>query len=88
MISRDLCTYGQDTNKIISSNSLHLIESYNPIIQIKKVLEDKGIEIVIGKNGKEGLTCLNDNPDVHLVLMDIMMTEMDGYTTIGEAGQV
>ena len=58
------------------------------VFSIKKVLEDKGIEIVIGKNGKEGLTCLNDNPDVHLVLMDIVMTEMDGYTTIGEAGQV
>jgi len=39
---------------------------------------------VIGKNGKEGLACLNDNPDVNLVLMDIMMPEMDGYTAIGE----
>jgi len=36
MISRDLCTYGQDTNRIISSNGLHLIESYNPNFQIKK----------------------------------------------------
>ena len=26
MISRDLCTYGQDINKIISSNGLHLIK--------------------------------------------------------------
>jgi len=54
------------------------------VFSIKKVLEDKGIEIVIGKNGKEGLTCLNNNPDVNLVLMDIMMPEMDGYTAIGE----
>ena len=54
------------------------------VFSIKKVLEDKGIEIVIGKNGKEGLACLNDNPDVNLVLMDIMMPEMDGYTAIGE----
>jgi len=54
------------------------------VFSIKKVLEDKGIEIVIGKNGVEGLACLDNNPDVHLVLMDIMMPEMDGYTAIGE----
>jgi tubulin-specific chaperone A len=54
------------------------------VFSIKKVLEDKGIQILIGKNGKEGLTCLNDNPDIHMVLMDIMMPEMDGYTAIEE----
>ena len=49
------------------------------VFSVKKVLEDKGIKILIGKNGKEGLTCLNDNPDIHLVLMDIMMPEIDGF---------
>jgi hypothetical protein len=36
MITQDLCTYGQDTNKITSSNGPHLIESYNSSFQIKK----------------------------------------------------
>jgi tubulin-specific chaperone A len=54
------------------------------VFSIKKVLEGKDIKILIGKNGKEGLACLNNNPDIHLVLMDIMMPEMDGYTAIGE----
>ncbi len=54
------------------------------VFSIKKVLEDKSIKILIGKNGKEGLACLNDNPDIHLILMDIMMPEMDGYTAIEE----
>jgi CheY-like chemotaxis protein/GAF domain-containing protein/HAMP domain-containing protein len=54
------------------------------VFSIKKVLEDKGMKILVGKNGKDGLACLNDNPDVHLVLMDIMMPEMDGYTAIEE----
>jgi len=35
-ISLDLCTYGLDTNKTISSNGLHLIENYNSIFHIKK----------------------------------------------------
>ncbi|MGR3175773.1 MAG: response regulator [Candidatus Scalindua sp.] len=54
------------------------------VFSIKKVLEDKSIKILVGKNGKEGIACLNDNPDINLVLMDIMMPEMDGYTAIGE----
>ncbi len=54
------------------------------VFSIKKVLEEKSIKTLVGKNGKEGLACLNDNPDIQLVLMDIMMPEMDGYTAIGE----
>ena len=54
------------------------------VFSIKKVLEEKSLKVLIGKNGKESITCLNDNPDINLVLMDIMMPEMDGYTAIGE----
>jgi CheY-like chemotaxis protein len=35
--------------------------------------------MIVGKNGKEGLECLNKDLDVDLVLMDIMMPEMNGY---------
>ena len=51
---------------------------------IKKILEDKGMKVLVGKNGKESLASLGNNPDINLVLMDIMMPEMDGYTAIGE----
>jgi CheY-like chemotaxis protein len=37
------------------------------------------MEIVVAENGRESLTMLEQNPDVDLVLMDIMMPEMDGY---------
>jgi tubulin-specific chaperone A len=54
------------------------------VFSIKKVLEEKSIKVLVGKDGKEGIACLNNNPDINLVLMDIMMPEMDGYTAIGE----
>ena len=54
------------------------------VFSVKKVLEEKSIKVLVGKNGKEGIACLNNNPDINLVLMDIMMPEMDGYTAIGE----
>ncbi|MCR4289157.1 MAG: response regulator [Candidatus Scalindua sp.] len=82
---RKLLRMVHDKEAVLSGKKILVVDDdMRNVFSIKKVLEDKGIEIVIGKNGKEGLTCLNDNPDIHLVLMDIMMPEMDGYTAIGE----
>jgi CheY-like chemotaxis protein len=38
--------------------------------------------VTYAENGREGLETLQSNPDVSLVLMDVMMPEMDGYETI------
>ncbi|GAX60784.1 GAF sensor hybrid histidine kinase [Candidatus Scalindua japonica] len=74
-----------DKEAILAGKKILVVDDdMRNVFSIKKVLEDKDIKILIGKNGKEGLTCLNDNPDIHLVLMDIMMPEMNGYTAIKE----
>ena len=49
------------------------------VFALLNVLEEKGMKVLVGRNGKEGITLLNDNPDADIVLMDIMMPEMDGY---------
>ncbi|MCK5099651.1 MAG: response regulator, partial [Desulfobacteraceae bacterium] len=49
------------------------------IYTLKNILEDKGITIIVAKNGKESLERLADDADVNLVLMDIIMPEMDGF---------
>jgi CheY-like chemotaxis protein len=46
------------------------------------VLEANGMEVIFAENGRDGIDTLRDNPDVDLVLMDIMMPEMDGYQTM------
>jgi CheY-like chemotaxis protein/two-component sensor histidine kinase len=43
------------------------------------VLEEREMEVLVAKNGKESLRLLEENTDISLVLMDIMMPEMDGY---------
>lgn len=54
------------------------------VFALTSILEEKGLKVVVGRNGKEGIQKLYDEPSIDLVLMDIMMPEMDGYTAIKE----
>jgi CheY-like chemotaxis protein len=51
------------------------------VFALASVFEARGMEVLFAENGREGLATLEQNPDVDLVLMDIMMPEMDGYET-------
>jgi HAMP domain-containing protein/signal transduction histidine kinase/DNA-binding response OmpR family regulator len=52
------------------------------VFALTSVFEGHGMEVVYAENGRDGLDCLRANPDVDLVLMDIMMPELDGYETM------
>jgi signal transduction histidine kinase/DNA-binding response OmpR family regulator/HAMP domain-containing protein len=52
------------------------------IFALASVLEAQGLEVVYAENGKDGIATLERNPDVDVVLMDVMMPEMDGYETM------
>lgn len=49
------------------------------IYALSASLEEWGCQIEVANNGIESLAALDSNPDVDIVLMDIMMPEMDGY---------
>ena len=49
------------------------------VYALSALLTSKGASVVVADTGHEALELLNKNPDVHAVLMDIMMPEMDGY---------
>ena len=49
------------------------------IFAITTILEQHLMDVVYAENGREALDQLDRNPDIDIVLMDIMMPEMDGY---------
>lgn len=49
------------------------------VFSLTALLSEQGMEVISAGDGKEALDLLNMNPDVNLVLMDIMMPGMDGY---------
>ncbi|MDI2125380.1 HAMP domain-containing protein [Yinghuangia seranimata] len=44
------------------------------------ILEQHGITVIGAADGRKAVDALADHPDVDLVVMDVMMPEMDGYT--------
>jgi CheY-like chemotaxis protein len=52
------------------------------IFAITSVLEANGMSVMYAENGKDGIEALRKTPGIHLVLMDVMMPEMDGYETM------
>ena len=49
------------------------------VFALTSVMEEKGLKLLVASNGQECLDMLEESPDIHLVLMDIMMPVMDGY---------
>ena len=58
------------------------------IYAMTSVLEDQGMVVIPATNGREAITLLTQQPDLDIVLMDIMMPEMDGYEAMTEIRKV
>ncbi len=58
------------------------------IFALTSLLEQYGMAVVFAENGREGITTLQANPDVGIVLMDVMMPDLDGYETTRQIRQI
>ncbi len=52
------------------------------IFALTTFLERSEMKVLYAESGKEGILRLQENPDIDVVLMDVMMPEMDGYETM------
>lgn len=60
-----------------------VVDDDEEIVQLLEIyIRNEGYEPVAAYNGKEALTKLNTNPDIGLVILDLMMPEMDGMEVI------
>ncbi|MQY09237.1 HAMP domain-containing protein [Actinomadura macrotermitis] len=50
------------------------------VFALSSILELHGMRVVHADNGRKGIEALAEHPGVDVVLMDVMMPEMDGYT--------
>ncbi|MDF2452312.1 MAG: histidine kinase [Bacteroidota bacterium] len=69
-----------DKEVIFHSKKILLVDDdMRNVFALSKILKERGMEIVKAENGKVAVEELKKGTAIHLVLMDIMMPEMDGY---------
>lgn len=70
---------------VFEGKSLLLVDDdMRNIYALSAQLEELSFNITIANNGREALELLDENPDIDIVLMDIMMPEMDGYEAMAK----
>ncbi len=52
------------------------------IFALTSVLESHSVRVLHAENGRTGIEILSRNPEVDVVLLDIMMPDLDGYETL------
>ncbi len=54
------------------------------IFALTTMLENQEMNVISATNGRHAIEMIQSQPDISVVLMDIMMPEMDGYQTMRE----
>jgi signal transduction histidine kinase/CheY-like chemotaxis protein len=69
----------RNREKVFEGRKVLLVDDdVRNIFALASALEQKGLQVEIGRNGFEALSKLAEVPDIDLVLMDVMMPGMDG----------
>jgi CheY-like chemotaxis protein len=73
------------SNRILERKKALIVDDdMRNIFALATVLDEQGMEIVSANNGRDAIRIVENDPKLDVVLMDIMMPEMDGITTIRE----
>jgi signal transduction histidine kinase/CheY-like chemotaxis protein/CHASE3 domain sensor protein len=79
------------THSIDGNLDGHLIllvdDDMRNLFALSKALTKQGLQVEIAKDGQSALDTLASNSNIELVIMDIMMPIMDGYTAISKIRQ-
>jgi len=72
-----------DTEAMLAGKKILIVDDdMRNIFSLSSALSEKELIVLEAENGVEALKILDANPDMDLVLMDIMMPVMDGYETM------
>jgi CheY-like chemotaxis protein/signal transduction histidine kinase/HAMP domain-containing protein len=67
---------------LVGRTALLVDDDARNIFALSSVLERRGMNVLTATTGSEAVALVESNPEIAIVLMDIMMPQMDGYQTI------
>ncbi|MDD2468126.1 MAG: response regulator, partial [Desulfobulbus sp.] len=72
-----------DTDILLKDKKVLVVDDdMRTTFTVSHLLAERGMKPIKAGNGEKALLQLEEQPDIDLVLMDIMMPVMDGYETI------
>ncbi len=77
------------SNKLLAGKRALIVDDdMRNIFALSSVLEEYDMQIKSTDNGRDAISLLDRDPNVDIVLMDIMMPEMDGLDTMREIRKI
>jgi CheY-like chemotaxis protein len=77
------------SNKLLAGKRALIVDDdMRNIFALSSVLEEYDMEIKSTDNGRDAIKLLDRDPEVDIVLMDIMMPDMDGLDTMREIRKI
>jgi len=79
---REILEQLHQTDPILANKKVLIVDDdVRNIFALTSLLERYQMQILYAENGVDGISALQNHPDIDVVLMDVMMPEMDGYET-------
>jgi CheY-like chemotaxis protein len=79
---RKMLEHLHDADSVVAGKTVLVVDDdVRNIFSLTSMLEDHGMTVRFAENGKQAIDQLRKDPNVDVVLMDVMMPEMDGYET-------
>ena len=80
--SRQVLEQLRSSDPVLANKKILIVDDdVRNIFALTSLLESHQMQVMFAENGTDGIQMLETNPDIDIVLMDVMMPQMDGYET-------
>jgi CheY-like chemotaxis protein len=72
-------------NEFLKGRKILIVEDdLSSRLYLNKILEKAGAVLLNAGDGQEAINVASSDPDIDIILMDIQLPVMDGYTSLGK----
>jgi CheY-like chemotaxis protein len=76
-------------NDLLRGKKILIVEDdFASRLYLNKILEIKGVILFNAVDGQEAVNTVDENPDLDLILMDIQLPVMDGYSAVRKIREI